>query len=44
MVRKGILSPYPLGWPVAASFTIITFSTSPNLLKCRDKESFVAAK
>uniref|UniRef100_A0A7C9A0X0 Uncharacterized protein n=1 Tax=Opuntia streptacantha TaxID=393608 RepID=A0A7C9A0X0_OPUST len=34
----------PFGCPVAASVRIITFSTSPNLLKCRDKESLVAAK
>ena len=35
---------YPFGCPVAASVTIITFTTSPNLLKCRERLSLVAAK
>lgn len=39
-----IKTPYPFGCPVAASVTMITFNTSPNLLKCLDKPSLVAAK
>lgn len=35
---------HPIGCPVAASVFIITFSTSPNLLKCWDRPSLVAAK
>lgn len=36
--------PYPVGCPVVASVTITTLRTSPNLLKCRERLSLVAAK
>lgn len=35
---------YPLGFPDAGSVKIITLSTSPNLLKCRERLSLEAAK
>lgn len=34
----------PFGCPVATSVTITTFSTSPNLLKCRERLSLEAPK